>query len=129
MSDPFGRLTPANKLDRDALLFAAGKASARAGRGWKLACLVLVAGHMAWAVAWRDRAPTVERVVVTPSAVELPPVAVPDPVSDPPSRTAGVEGFRRRIELPPLSAPSADPAPSGPILTAGTDPRTLSLFN
>ena len=129
MTDDFARLTPAHKLDRDALLFQAGRASARPGRSWKLACLALLAGHIAWVVAWRDRAPVLVPVVARPIAPPSPPTLAPDTVPEAPSPSAGVEAFRRRIELPPMSLPSDDPAPSGPVLTAGTDLRTLSFLN
>jgi hypothetical protein len=55
MSEPFlerlSRFTPdAGGLDRDALLFAAGRASARPGHGWKIAAAVL-AGTQALSLA------------------------------------------------------------------------------
>ena len=129
MSDALERLTPAHNLDRDALLFATGRASARVGRGWKLACLALLAGHLAWVFAWRDRAPILVPVIVMPTVTQPPPTVVPDPIPEVPSPSGDIEVFRRRIELPPMSVPSSDPAPSGPVLTAGTDLRTLSFFN
>ena len=65
-------------LDRDALLFAAGRASAKAGR-WRAAPAGLVALSLALGVALavRPAPPVVERVVYVPDEPE----AMPEPPS------------------------------------------------
>jgi hypothetical protein len=65
MSEPFlerlSRFTPdTGGLDRDALLFAAGRASARPGRGWKTLAAVLAATQaLSLALLWPHATPPV----------------------------------------------------------------------
>ena len=69
-------------LDRDALLFAAGRASAKASR-WRAATAGLVALSLGVLLAVRPTPPVVERIVVAP--VEPEPVYEPVPRTLPPS--------------------------------------------
>ena len=70
-------------LDRDELLFAAGRASAKAGR-WRAATAGLFALSLALGVlAVRPAPPVVERVVPVP--VEPEPVYEPAPRTSPPA--------------------------------------------
>jgi hypothetical protein len=85
MSEAFlerlSRFTPdAGRLDRDALLFAAGRGSARPNRGWK-ALVTLLAGSQALSLGllWRYPTPSdagpnfaVTQAPVPPSALEPP---------------------------------------------------------
>ena len=88
MSEPFlerlSRFTPdAGGLDRDALLFAAGRSSARPNRGW-MAAASLLAGTQALSLVllWPHPTPQDTRFAV--------PVAVaPEPPTTPEIRTTG----------------------------------------
>jgi hypothetical protein len=106
-------------LDRDALLFAAGRASAKAGR-WRgaTACLVALSLALGVALAVRPAPPVVERVVyvpVEPETTPEPPTAAPPPAV---SRDRLIEQVFLRgldglpdasVEDPPLLLPELDP--------------------
>lgn len=80
MSDPIAerlsRLTPdAGALDRDALLFAAGRASARASRRWQVATVVLAACQVGTLILlWPHAAPPSGPL---PIVEETPPATAP----------------------------------------------------
>jgi hypothetical protein len=92
MSEPFldrlSKFTPdAGGLNRDALLFAAGRASARPNRGW-IALATALAGSQALSLAllWPRPTPSEASLPVSlaqlaaPSTAEMAPVsALPDP--------------------------------------------------
>jgi hypothetical protein len=78
------RFTPtAPGLNRDELLFRAGRASAPSGRWWKLAVAVLAVAQIGTVAAWMTQKPTVPPAVVPvaqPAAVE----PEPEPFEPPP---------------------------------------------
>jgi hypothetical protein len=96
-------------LDRDALLFAAGRAAARRGRFWPVTAGVLAALSAALAGVLLFRPPTVvevERIVHVPApAPAVPdhqPVAAPDDQADPSQSSPSpdlAEGLRQRHRI------------------------------
>ena len=113
MSEPLAerlsRFTPdAGKLDRDALLFAAGRASVRPGRPWMALAGVLTASQLLTLLFLWPRTPS-----ATPSGPPTPPIAVqptePVPQPDPSSWRSLREGVvAAGGDLP---APPADDSP------------------
>ena len=108
LTDPtaraLARFTPTTRLDRDEMMFRAGRTSARAGRLWKGAAALLLTTNAATLAVWLSTPP--RQVVV----IETRPTSIPaDPVEPPPT---GVEPqsaswtvtARRTGELPPRSA-------------------------
>jgi hypothetical protein len=88
MSEPLaerlGRLTPdAGGLDRDALLFAAGRASVRPGRRWKALASVLAASQLLTLLLLWPRTPATTPFVSPGPSVAVEPVQLvpPDPSS------------------------------------------------
>ena len=84
MSEPLAerlsRFTPdAGKLDRDALLFAAGRASARPGRRWMALAGALAASQLLTLLFLWPRTPL--RGLTSRSPSSAPPVAVEPPVA------------------------------------------------
>src|SRR5438477_4896996 len=87
MSEPFverlSRFTPDGAgLDRDALLFAAGRASARPNRRWQALAAALAVGQvLTLALLWPrppDAAPAPPAVAPTPAPAAQPPTAAPE---------------------------------------------------
>jgi len=114
------RFTPtAPGLDRDELLFRAGRASAPSGRWWKLAVAVLALTQLGTVAVWLRQTPTVPPPVVPvtqPGGVE----PEPAPFEPPPrnsylilSRIDPDEPYR-----PDDTGPTAPANPKRP-LTAG----------
>ena len=87
MSEPIlerlSRFTPdAGRLDRDALLFAAGRSSARPNRGWMtLASLLAGTQALSLALLWPHSSPPVERSTVSVVGVPAPSAAPEPPAS------------------------------------------------
>jgi hypothetical protein len=108
MIERLGRFTPdAGGLDRDALLFAAGQASARPNRGWMALALALVMTQVATLVLmWPRPAPTAPAPLAQPPALQqpAPPVATDAP---------GLWSMHRRLleseGEEPAAPPSAEP--------------------
>ena len=81
MSEPIlerlSRFTPdAGRLDRDALLFAAGRESARPNRGWMtLASLLAGTQALSLALLWPHSSPPVEKSTVSIVGVPAPSAA------------------------------------------------------
>jgi len=125
MSGPFierlSRFTPdAGGLDRDALLFAAGRACARPNRGWIAVAAALAAG---WAVTvvllWPHPAAPNPRLPAPPS--------VPGPAAPEPSENPGLWSARRSLlesdpEKPPAPPSAAPMIDTGPPLRAFAAP-------
>ena len=115
MSEPFlerlSRFTPdAGRLDRDALLFAAGRHSARPNRGW-VALAAALAGTQALSLAllWPHPAPPAGHLPVP--AASRPPAPAPvapatAEASDSPNLWAARQGLLG-------SEPEGRPAPAG----------------
>jgi hypothetical protein len=124
MSEPLAerlsRFTPdGSGLDRDALLFAAGRASARPGRRWKAVAGVLAASQLLTLVFLWPRTP-----VAVPSVSPTPPVAI-EPSSpsaapaDPGSWTMNLRILNALDDLPPPTA-SDSLVPDDPPLRASS---------
>jgi hypothetical protein len=120
MSEPIAerlsRFTPdASGLDRDALLFAAGRASARAGRGWAALALALAACQaLTLACLWPRPAPPPAPAPAPAPAVE------PAPPADGPAEPPGAY-YRQLLaaaEDPPKPAAGEDLVPEAPPLHA-----------
>ena len=82
MTDRLGRFTPsALDLDRDAILFAAGRRAARGSWLWKAAAGLLAVSQAVTLVAlWPNPPATVAPVAPTPAVVPAPePVLPPSP--------------------------------------------------
>jgi hypothetical protein len=110
MSEPIlenlSRFTPdAGGLDRDALIFAAGRASARASRGWqKLACLLACTQALSLAFLWPRSSPHGRGVRVD---VAVAPAVQGDPFPIAPAHP-GVWSTGEHPELWREDAPPAD---------------------
>jgi hypothetical protein len=122
------RLTPSSSaVDRDALLFAAGRASAPKTRGWKLLSVVLAVSQAATLALWiaasglgtpRTEIPrTIGPEEVSPGLLESP---VPQPAS-----AETYASLSRQLEKGglPKPEPFADPLPAHPTWSA--DLRSL----
>lgn len=113
VTDKLTRFTPV-AIDRDAMLFAAGRAAGRSSRGWKWLTLGLVATN-----------------AVTLAVLFWPkPVLVPTPTAEPPPYTEPAEPVRpdpysylalRNGFAPPSTA---DPGPTRP--SAPLTPRAIN---
>jgi hypothetical protein len=85
MSEPslerLSRFTPdAGGLDRDALLFAAGRGSARPNRGWmSLASLLAGTQALSLVLLWLHSSPPAADLAVRVAAVTAPPGALEQP--------------------------------------------------
>ena len=92
MSEPIlerlSRFTPdAGGLDRDALLFAAGRSSARPNRGWMtLASLLAGTQALSLVLLWPHPTPPAGRLTVPVASVPAPPAA---------PRASGLRGVGR----------------------------------
>jgi hypothetical protein len=127
MSEPIlerlSRFTPdAGRLDRDALLFAAGRASARPNRGWMtLASLLAGTQALSLALLWPHSSPPVERSTV--SVVGVPaPSAAPEPPASGASDDPGLWSARRG-----LLRPEAVDHPAGDVTFIESEPPLRAL--
>jgi hypothetical protein len=129
MSEPLAerlsRFTPdAGQLDRDALLFAAGRASARPGRRWKVLAGALAASQVLTLVLLWPRAQLPGPDALPSPFAIAPPVAVQPPAPEDPNSVAA--NWRLRIEpndLPPVVSDSF--VPDDPPLRACSAPPGL----
>jgi hypothetical protein len=127
MSEPFlerlSRFTPdAGSVDRDALLFNTGRASARPNRGWiALAAALAASQALSLVVLWPHATP--------PSAGSLVQVAhAPPMASEPPILAdSGLLLARQTLELEPQDRPETGTfVDSGPPLRAyGSPPPSI----
>src|SRR6516165_5165033 len=122
MSEPIlerlSRFTPdAGRLNRDALLFAAGRDSARPNRGWKtLASLLAGTQALSLALLWPHSSPPVERSTV--SVVGVPaPSAAPEPPASGALDDPGLWSARRG-----LLRPEAVDHPAGDVTFIESEP-------
>ncbi|HET6572683.1 MAG TPA: hypothetical protein VFG68_03700 [Fimbriiglobus sp.] len=117
LTDALARFTPTARLDRDEVLFRAGRASAPNGRWWKRAAALLVVTQAATLAVWLR--PAAERspvpVPVVPSALELPPEPAPLP---PDSYGAFIRAVRADGLPPPAPAPNGPSADDPPLSVA-----------
>ncbi len=105
-------LSPA-AVDRDALLFAAGRASAPSPRWWRRACGLLAVTQLVTLGLWLTSRPQPTRVD-EPLPAASPTLPAPSP-PDPSSYLA----LLRTWDQPPASPPAAV-VPDGPALKAGS---------
>src|ERR1700722_20263637 len=84
LADRLKHFTPEGAaLDRDALLFHAGRASVRPARGWKLLAAALAAGQtVTLALLWPHPSPPAGPLIVQPAAAH-PEQIVPSSSIDP----------------------------------------------
>jgi hypothetical protein len=138
MSEPFlerlSRFTPsAGGLDRDSLLFAVGRGSARPNRGWiTVATLLANTQILSLILLWPRHTPTEGRLTVAAALapIPLPPTTLESPTPAPlPSQ--GAWWSRRRLIEPAkdeLAVDSVTLIDSGPPLTI-FGPLPASLLN
>ena len=105
MSEPIlerlSRFTPdPGRLDRDALLFAAGRDSARPNRGW-MTVASLLAGTQALSLAllWPHSSPSVEKSTVSIAGMPAP-SAAPEPPATGASADPGLWSARHGLLRP-----------------------------
>jgi hypothetical protein len=137
MSEPYlerlSRFTPdAGRLDRDTLLFAAGRRSARPGRGWKtLASLLASTQALSLALLlWRQPTPPDGGLTVVIANRSTPPAALETPTSQA-SLNSGVWSAHQHLLEPETEhRPAGDVTliESGPPLRAFVPPPP-SLLN
>jgi len=127
------RFTPASAgIDRYAMLFAAGRASAPKAYGWKLAAAALALAQVVTLAVWfaGSRSEATAQLALPPVVEQAP--DVPDsPVSPAlePLPAASYGSLVRRWErdgLPP-PAPVADPVPARPTLSIATSRGVLGM--
>ncbi len=125
LAESLSRFTPdAGKLDRDALLFAAGRASARPGRRWMAVAGALAASQLLTLLFLWPRTP--------PAGLTVPPappvlVETPSPPPAPVDPGAWVMSARMMNEpdgQPPTASDSY--VPDDPPLRAFSAPSTLT---
>ena len=133
MSEPIlerlSRFTPdAGRLDRDALLFAAGRSSARPNRGWMtLASLLAGTQALSLALLWPHSSPSVWKSTVSIADVPAP-SAAPGPPAIGASVNPGLWSARRGLlESDSNDRPAGDMTfiDSGPPLRAFRPPPSL----
>lgn len=117
VTDQLRRFTPnASGLDRDALLFAAGRRAARGSWLWKAAVGLLAASHAVTLVVLWPKAPTVSERVVPPAAVAPTPEPEPPPAS--PGPDVWTAGSQPDVLLRSEPMTTVQFVPAGPPLTA-----------
>jgi hypothetical protein len=132
MSEPLAehlsRFTPdATGLNRDALLFAAGRASARGNRRWQALVGALALSQVLTLVCLWPRTPpsppsSAPLVVESPAPALLPEKSVPDP---PPKETLRAGMLSMDFERPePIDDEPMVP-PSPPLRAFGTPPASI----
>lgn len=118
-----GQFTPTSGMDRDELLFQAGRASAPSSRGWKLAVGLLALGQLGTAASWLAW-PRPEPVIVR-VPVETPPPTLIESADDVPIGAPGASSYfvmSRSVSngMLPTPEPSGDTAAEPTVvLTAG----------
>lgn len=126
--DKLTRFTPAaGSLDRDELLFRAGRASARPNRGWKAATAGLAASQAVMLAVWvagppQRSAPATEPVRA--ATRESKPVPVPQPPAPPPVSPGAEPSSYLVLSRDWGGEPPTRPAPAGPATGQGEPPLT-----
>jgi hypothetical protein len=128
--DRLAQFTPTSKsIDRDAMLFAAGHASAPRARGWKLATALLALAQTATLGIWLafphpELPPQGSRI--TEVEHQPGPPQPPSPAVEPVAAASYANLVRRweRDGLPPPPV-IADPLPSRPTLSVAASRRVL----
>jgi hypothetical protein len=112
------RFTPTTELNRDELLFRAGRASAPSPRWWKRATAALAVAQ-AVTLALLLHPPEPRPAAAPPVAAPAPPDAEPAPPLPPSSYLVLSHTWENGDALPPPAAPTPDSRPAKP-LTAGS---------
>jgi len=133
MSEPslerLSRFTPdTGGLDRDALLFGAGRSSARPARGWiALASLLTATQALSLVLLWPRPIPPIRRSTAPVASGPAPPATLEPPASEasanPGLWTARHRPWESRTEDPPAGEVSL--IDGGPMLRAFLPPRSL----
>lgn len=120
LTDALARFTPTARLDRDEMLFRAGRASAGRARGWKIATGLLAISQALMLIGWLnlDRSPPTPHPVSPPMSVpaETDGPPLPEPY-DPQSYIALVRNWEQD-GLPPDQPPPVEAGLTRPPLTA-----------
>ncbi len=122
-ADRLSRFTPENGLDRDAVLFAAGRASARPARPWKLLAGILAFSQVLTVVLLWPAPPSAELHVTPGPATAVKPAEVPPP--DPSSWGYLRERSRSADGDLPTPVPDDSLTPAEPPLRAFAPYSTL----
>lgn len=123
------QFTPTSGLDRDELLFQAGRASAPSPRGWKLAAGLLALGQLAIAATWLAWPRPGPMIVHVP--VDVPPPSLIESADGPPIGAPGASSYfvmSRSVSngTLPTPEPSGDTtAEPTVVLTAGGRGRSI----
>jgi hypothetical protein len=126
LTDALARFTPTTRLDRDVLLFRAGRASAPKPRWWKRATALLLVTQAATLAVWLRPTPEPS----PPPPHEAVPAEGLSPDHDPaPLPPASYGALARAVEengLPPLT-PTPGETPDGPTLSVMSARHGLTL--
>jgi hypothetical protein len=123
LTDRLARFTPSGAgLDRDAVLFAAGRQSARVSRLWPAAAALLAVSQVVTLIVlWPHDPPAPVVGAPSPPAVPPPPLILPPASPDPDVWTVRSR-FPDVLQEPPTASPG-EFVSSGPPLTAGSGRR------
>ena len=117
VTDRLAKFTPsAAGLNRDALLFAAGRRAARGSWLWKAAVGLLATSQAVTLVMLWPKAPAVPEPVASPPAVA--PASEPEPPSPSPGPDVWTAGSRPDVLLRSEPMTTVQFVPAGPPLTA-----------
>jgi hypothetical protein len=138
MSEPIierlSRFTPdAGGLDRDTLLFAAGRASARPNRAWIALAAVLVFSQALTLALWWMQPPAPMASLPPPATPPSAPLALPEPATPDSSDSPGLLSAHRLLlgsepEDRPAPANGGNFVESGPPLRAFAVPPSSILY-
>ena len=120
-AEQLSQFTPdGSGLDRDALLFAAGRASVRPNRGWATLAVTLAASQLLTLVLFWPKTPAMTNIVQdAPPAPSLPEDLKPSSASEEKElRALSNRAFAWEDGIPPLAAPVQSLAPESPPLRA-----------
>lgn len=124
MSERLSRFTPnATGLDRDAILFAAGRRAARGSWAWKAAAgLLALSQAVTLVVLWPTEPPAGPPVAGPPPTAEAPAVPVVPPPASPPA-DLWTAGSRPDVLREPPRSTTVEFVESESPLTAGSGHR------
>jgi hypothetical protein len=133
MSEPFverlsGFTPDAGRLDRDALLFAAGRSSARSPRGWKTLALLLAGTQsLSLAMLWPHPIRPGGRSILPVAAVPVPRADLQPPITETPVSPGNWSARQSLLESERTARPTANLTliDTGPPLRAFPPPPSL----
>jgi hypothetical protein len=122
LAESLRRLAPRASVDRDGLMYQAGRQAARPGRGWPLAVALTSLLAVGFACAWLVLLlrPPREHLVHAPAPAARRPQDAPDPappqaiVAEEAAADAPAEGAQPSFTLPALPLPAPGVPPSRP---------------